>query len=74
MAASPARRNACRLQDGGSLPGRGLAGWRPRSTVQRLNKSNRAKYSCTGCAARVSVWGRPGLRLMCGECSQGFLA
>jgi predicted SprT family Zn-dependent metalloprotease len=41
-------------------------------TVQPLNKSNRVKYSCTGCADRVSVWGKPGLKLICGECGQGF--
>jgi predicted SprT family Zn-dependent metalloprotease len=34
------------------------------------NKSNRHKYRCAPC--RVSVWGRPGLKLICGECQRPF--
>jgi len=34
------------------------------------NKSNRYKYSCPGCS--LNVWGKPGLRLMCADCSQSL--
>lgn len=34
------------------------------------NKSNRHKYRCAPC--RVSVWGKPGLKLICGECQKPF--
>ncbi|WKL15733.1 SprT-like domain-containing protein [Comamonas testosteroni] len=36
------------------------------------NKSNRVKYSCIGCQDAISVWGKPGLKLICGSCLQGF--
>ena len=42
-------------------------------TVQPLNKSNRVKYSCTGCVDRVSVWGKAGLKLICGNCQSEFV-
>lgn len=35
------------------------------------NKSNRVKYSCPDC--RVNVWGKPELKIVCGECGQEFL-
>lgn len=37
-----------------------------------VNKSNRLKYTCSQC--RVSVWGKPGLKIICGECQSGFIA
>ncbi|MGU3626902.1 SprT-like domain-containing protein [Comamonas sp. C24C] len=36
------------------------------------NKSNRVKYSCSGCKDTVSVWGKPGLKLICGACRHNF--
>ena len=36
------------------------------------NRSNRMKYSCGGCKDTISVWGKPGLKLICGSCLQGF--
>ncbi|KFJ12801.1 sprT-like family protein [Delftia acidovorans] len=42
-------------------------------TAQPLNKSNRIKYSCTGCTDQISVWGKPGLKLICGECHAAFV-
>lgn len=36
------------------------------------NKSNRVKYSCSGCETKVSVWGKPGLKIICGECKSAF--
>ena len=38
------------------------------------NRSLRVKYRCSGCASPVQVWGKPGLKLVCGECHEGFLA
>jgi predicted SprT family Zn-dependent metalloprotease len=35
------------------------------------NKSNRIKYQCTPC--KVNVWGKPGLSIICGECSSPFV-
>lgn len=37
------------------------------------NKSNRVKYSCSGCKDTISVWGKPGLKLICGECQKSFV-
>lgn len=37
-----------------------------------VNKSNRLKYTCSQC--RVSVWGKPGLKIICGECQLAFTA
>jgi predicted SprT family Zn-dependent metalloprotease len=31
---------------------------------------NKTKYSCPGC--KVNVWGKPGLRLICGDCDESF--
>lgn len=42
-------------------------------TVQPPSKSNRIKYSCTGCTDQISVWGKPGLKLICGECQAEFV-
>lgn len=36
------------------------------------NRSNRVKYSCSGCKNPVSVWGKPGIKLICGECRKSF--
>jgi predicted SprT family Zn-dependent metalloprotease len=38
----------------------------------RENKSNRLKYTCFGCS--VNVWGKPGLRIVCGQCDEPFTA
>ncbi|MEN2388089.1 SprT-like domain-containing protein [Comamonas sp. A7-5] len=40
--------------------------------IALTNKSNRVKYCCSGCKDTISVWGKPGLKLVCGECLQGF--
>ncbi|RMX08164.1 sprT domain-containing protein [Corticibacter populi] len=34
------------------------------------NRSNRVKYSCSGCG--VNVWGKPGLNVVCGDCKVPF--
>jgi len=36
------------------------------------NKSNRIKYSCPLCP-KISVWGKPSLRIVCGDCGQKFI-
>lgn len=36
------------------------------------NRSNRSKYSCPDCA--LNVWGKPGLRVICGECVKPLVA
>jgi predicted SprT family Zn-dependent metalloprotease len=33
------------------------------------NKSNRSKYACD-CPAKLQVWGKPGLKVKCGECDK----
>lgn len=33
------------------------------------NKSNRSKYTCS---CEINVWGKPGLKLICGTCSKPF--
>lgn len=51
-----------------------MTAWRPPSTLQpdlvenlkTGNRSNRNKYTCPGC--KVNVWGKPGLRITCGDC------
>lgn len=35
------------------------------------NRSNRNKYTCPGCA--LNVWGKPGLRVICGDCERMLL-
>ncbi|MDN4572023.1 sprT domain-containing protein [Pandoraea cepalis] len=37
------------------------------TSARNANRSNRHKYSCGGC--RLSVWGKPGLRISCTDCS-----
>lgn len=52
------------------------AAWRPPAASnpdlvenQKMgNRSNRSKYTCPGCA--LNVWGKPGLRVICGECDK----
>lgn len=34
------------------------------------SSGKKTKYSCTSCA--VNVWGKPALKLVCGECGQNF--
>jgi len=34
------------------------------------NKSNRSKYTCQVCD--INIWGKPGLRVICGECNAPF--
>lgn len=34
-----------------------------------VNRSNRSKYTC---ACNISVWGKPGLKIICGECESRF--
>ena len=40
---------------------------------QASNKSNRIKYTCSGCK-NISVWGKPSISLICGECKSAFIA
>jgi hypothetical protein len=35
--------------------------------AEGTNKSNRTKYTCPECG--ISVWGKPALNLLCGDCS-----
>lgn len=67
---------------GGSVPAVAIAGMDHlvRNAVESdsqgtpaapVNKSNRVKYACP-CAKQV--WGKPGLKLICGECSEAFEA
>lgn len=41
--------------------------------IQTLNKSNRIKYTCSKCK-NISVWGKPSLSIICGECKSAFIA
>lgn len=40
---------------------------------QTPNKSNRIKYTCSGCK-NISVWGKPSISLICGKCKSAFIA
>lgn len=42
------------------------------AAASTANKSNRVKYRCSGCKDPISVWGKPGLKLICGECRRDF--
>lgn len=42
------------------------------SVVMPANKSNRVKYTCGGCTEPISVWGKPGIKLICGGCRHSF--
>ncbi|WP_280192019.1 SprT-like domain-containing protein [Delftia sp. PS-11] len=44
------------------------------TAAQSANRSLRIKYRCGGCAAPVQVWGKPGLHIVCGECSTRLMA
>jgi predicted SprT family Zn-dependent metalloprotease len=35
-----------------------------------VNKSLRVKYTCPGCS--INVWGKPGLRVLCGDCAEAL--
>lgn len=56
------------------------AAWQPPSSAnpdliegqKTGNRSNRSKYTCPGCA--LNVWGKPGLRVMCVDCSKPLVA
>ncbi|WP_255519268.1 hypothetical protein [Xylophilus sp. ASV27] len=37
-----------------------------------MNKSNRLKYTCNGCEPAINVWGKLGLKILCGECGSEF--
>lgn len=39
--------------------------------VREAGRSNRAKYSCSGCF--TNVWGKPGLRIKCADCDELFI-
>lgn len=43
----------------------------PELTEPAPSKQTRAKYSCA-CEPKINVWAKPGLHLVCGECSQRF--
>lgn len=51
-----------------------VAGVNADIAAPEANKSNRVKYTCSGCKDPISVWGKPGLKLLCGECNQNFAA
>lgn len=38
------------------------------------HQSNRMQHRCTGCTLPISVWGKPSLHLICGDCNQRFNA
>lgn len=44
---------------------------------EKENKSNRIKYQCPNCinakGKPINAWGKPGLRLLCGECNGEFI-
>lgn len=40
-------------------------------TTKALNKSNRHKYYCPNCF--IQVWGKPSLKVVCGDCNQVFI-
>lgn len=51
-----------------------ISAWTPPASMQpglvekpkSGNQSNRNKYTCPGC--ELNVWGKPGLRVVCGDC------
>ncbi|MGK9419969.1 SprT-like domain-containing protein [Pseudomonas cedrina] len=42
----------------------------PEETPETSSKPTRAKYTCAPC--KINIWGKPGLNLICGECSGKF--
>ncbi len=40
-------------------------------TLARAKKKQKVKYSCPSCSAKV--WGKSGLKLMCGDCNVNFV-
>lgn len=41
-----------------------------REIIDKDNKSNRSKYTCS---CEINVWGKPGLSIVCGECESTFV-
>lgn len=52
--------------------GEAEGGTEPGEPGKRKNRSNRHKFSCPTCAA--NVWGKPGLKIICGECEVRFIS
>ena len=77
MVANPALANAVR--PGGRATGRAqeanaAADATPAAgAVAVANRSNRVKYTCGGCG-KFSVWGKPALKIICGECRHLYVA
>lgn len=42
--------------------------------VEPEDKKLKIKYSCPCCTPTINVWGKPGLKILCGECGVGFEA
>lgn len=66
---NPALAEAVRPGGPGRRPISDDGGEAPCQPEPTSNKSNRLKYTCGTCL-KVSVWGKPGLNIICGDCSQ----
>ncbi len=70
LSSTPAHRPAPPSASGGHAA-RPPAHALPELFMERTgNRSNRIKYTCPGCAA--NAWGKPKLKLVCGECNVPF--
>ena len=42
------------------------------SAVRKKKAASKTKYTCPGCAA--NAWAKPGMNLVCGDCSEAMIA
>lgn len=65
---------ASAVRPGGRVGSSAQAGAAEDPALQPMsNKSNRVKYTCGGCG-KFSVWGKPTLKIICGECRHPYTA
>jgi len=58
---------ASAVRPGGNVRSAAQSNEEGQPPVVAANKSNRLKYTCSGCS-KFSVWGKPDLALVCGKC------
>jgi hypothetical protein len=42
------------------------------SAIRKKKTASKTKYTCPGCAA--NAWAKPGMNLVCGDCSEAMIA
>jgi ribosomal protein S27E len=42
--------------------------------LRKKKAASKSRYTCPGCELPKHVWGKPGLHVICGECSERFVA